>query len=913
MPANLPPGRDPGAFRSWFEDLRRKDPALHAELSRRLGERTAPTAGEVALEAAGGVGRLDVALETIVREGRPAVPVQDDRMARADGEVDAAAEVILARLRDAAPAIEPRIPCVGRIDVANLASGASFVGTGWLVDDGVVITNRHVAELIARWNDGAYVFLPGRFGEPLSVSLDYRHELGSGAAEPVPVAGVIWIEPDAKQADLALLQLAPGGTGRGRIPLAERDADPDTFVAVIGYPARAPAYLVPDQARMDRLYGATYEVKRVAPGQMGGESRGWATHDCTTLGGNSGSVVVDMARGEAVALHFAGQYLIENYAVPASQIRRYLRERPWQGGGRAGASETPAAAGVSVTIPLTITVTVGDPVVGGAAGGPPPAPSAPPPAPPAPPAATGAGGADGVRAAALALARERRGDGVLAVRPGYRMEGGRLTDTQCLVVAAHPARVDEVRARIPARHGGFPVEVRPASLRDQLGGGPEAVAEEAVTSVRYNDSDRTEEAFSFDWIDEEMGVLLHVGPERSWTVLAEFLAATRHELVSSMYEFHAAHVAAAVQRALEAGASLQLVLAQESRDHGAPAAGDFARAETFAAWARDHGDRFERVYVPKGAGGLVATSYHIKVTVRDGEAVWLSSGNWKRSSQPLIAPDRLNDPGAAGRAGNREWHAVIENPTLAQRLRNHILADLEQARVLGGTPEAVEPEMLVDVPMMQLEAVELEAAPQRVLEPRRIRRRVRVRPLLTPDRGGGVYGEAVLALVRSAKRQLVLQNQYVSLGDADGGYPRALVEALVAKSREIEDLRIVLCSGDGFWDDVSRLKALGMDVDRCIRRLPATHTKGIVADGKQVLVGSHNWSPLGVTLNRDASLLFDDEEVARYYLEAFEVDWARAPALAAHGAAAHEGARLAEGDRPPAGFARMPLSEYLEG
>src|SRR5262249_28818224 len=103
---------------------------------------------------------------------------------------------------------------------------------------------------------------------------------------------------------------------------------------VVGYPARAPSSVIPDQAWMDRLYAGHYDVKRIAPGKMGGLSHGWTTHDCTTLGGNSGSVVLDMKSGKAVALHFAGQYMVENYAVPASVVARYARNRPWQGTGR---------------------------------------------------------------------------------------------------------------------------------------------------------------------------------------------------------------------------------------------------------------------------------------------------------------------------------------------------------------------------------------------------------------------------------------------------------------------------------------------------------------------------------------------------------------------------------------------------
>ena len=51
------------------------------------------------------------------------------------------------------------------------------------------------------------------------------------------------------------------------------------------------------------------------------------------------------------------------------------------------------------------------------------------------------------------------------------------------------------------------------------------------------------------------------------------------------------------------------------------------------------------------------------------------------------------------------------------------------------------------------------------------------------------------------------------------------------------------------------------------------HTKGIVVDRKRILLGSQNWSNDGVSVNRDASLLFADEELAGYFAEIFEHDW----------------------------------------
>ena len=68
---------------------------------------------------------------------------------------------------------------------------------------------------------------------------------------------------------------------------------------------------------------------------------------------------------------------------------------------------------------------------------------------------------------------------------------------------------------------------------------------------------------------------------------------------------------------------------------GIGALGEHALSKAFDTW-RGTG-RFENIYVPEGNGGLDDNAYHIKVTVRDGAHVWLSSGNWTRTSQPLIA------------------------------------------------------------------------------------------------------------------------------------------------------------------------------------------------------------------------------------------------------------------------------------
>ena len=96
---------------------------------------------------------------------------------------------------------------------------------------------------------------------------------------------------------------------------------------MVGYPAFDPRN---DTAVQNTVFGGFYYVKRLQPGKLQkrgaidsfGKSVSAATHDSSTLGGNSGSALVDPATGQVVGLHFAGVYLEANYAVPTAELAR---------------------------------------------------------------------------------------------------------------------------------------------------------------------------------------------------------------------------------------------------------------------------------------------------------------------------------------------------------------------------------------------------------------------------------------------------------------------------------------------------------------------------------------------------------------------------------------------------------------
>jgi phosphatidylserine/phosphatidylglycerophosphate/cardiolipin synthase-like enzyme len=182
-----------------------------------------------------------------------------------------------------------------------------------------------------------------------------------------------------------------------------------------------------------------------------------------------------------------------------------------------------------------------------------------------------------------------------------------------------------------------------------------------------------------------------------------------------------------------------------------------------------------------------------------------------------------------------------------------------------------------------------------------------------------VYSEAVLDLIESARTSLLFQIPYIGMPAnprQNRGFIDQLIRALTAKLKSLDDARVLLRSGGQKFSAPAHaawfFKSKGVDIKNRVRVIEDHHTKGMIVDGRHVLVGSHNWSKPGVTLNRDASLLFDDEEVAQYYTEAFEIDWNRANPARPKRFRREAVVLEAVGDVPPPGFQRVPLSVVLQ-
>ncbi len=258
--------------------------------------------------------REEFALEAIIiPDKRPAIDIVDGTYTAAHADwLHLNEPATLARL-------EAAFPSIGRVEVPGHPT-APYGGTAFVVGDGLLMTNRHVAEMFSLGlGTRNLFFIPGR-----SSAVDFHRERGDTAHEPITATRLVMIHPFW---DMALFEI--DGLPAGHKPLTLDITDPEEFVgrdiAVVGYPAfdvRNPHDV------QQSVFGGTYGIKRLQPGKMRGRAKVTSydrlvsapTHDSSTLGGNSGSCVIDIATGRIVALHFGGRYLEANYAVASGDL-----------------------------------------------------------------------------------------------------------------------------------------------------------------------------------------------------------------------------------------------------------------------------------------------------------------------------------------------------------------------------------------------------------------------------------------------------------------------------------------------------------------------------------------------------------------------------------------------------------------
>lgn len=339
------------------------DPATDALRLKQLNATLAEVDPDLAEEARGTGVSLEsgspdsvVELESIIlRRARPVLKIRNNAtLIEFDDAEDST--IWRQRLSDAAGLLDVPIRGCGRIDLVG--GPIDWVGTGWLIGPGLLVTNRHVAvEFLTDTGSGMrFTEIDGR---PIRADVDFLREFDNEERASFELTDIVAVVP-APGPDVALFRVEPvseAGALARPLDLA-RQARTTRAAAVIGYPAFDSR--IPDIDLMQRIYGFEYNLKRLAPGAVTFIDGDRLFHNCTTLGGNSGSAVIDLDSGEALGLHFSGSFMRTNTAVPAETLRALIAQVHSGTSFRRRVSEAVPIPEVEVIVPLRITVGLGD-------------------------------------------------------------------------------------------------------------------------------------------------------------------------------------------------------------------------------------------------------------------------------------------------------------------------------------------------------------------------------------------------------------------------------------------------------------------------------------------------------------------------------------------------------------------------
>jgi endonuclease G, mitochondrial len=358
-------------LRRYNASVQQNDPKL-AEESRDTGAELEAFTAAPSPEAV----EKQIELESIVmRRQRPVLAIRDNvtELIFID---EADSEIWGERLKKARALLDSAIPAVGRIDLTG--ARLDWVGTGWLVAENIIVTNRHVANEFAARSEG-FAFKMGLNGQ-ISADVDFLQEIDNSKRLVFKLLKPLHIEePPGPDVAFFEIEIVSGNAKLAEpIDLATRIVNTEN-VATIGYPAYDSR--IPEPDLMERIYGRIYNKKRLAPGGVTQIESTRLCHNCTTLGGNSGSVVFDLTNGQAVGLHFSGSFLATNYAVRADVVKKLLdtlrtpaaaaRDPAARAAALSGGESSrllhPLSGGASLTFPLTLKISLSlDPARSGA-------------------------------------------------------------------------------------------------------------------------------------------------------------------------------------------------------------------------------------------------------------------------------------------------------------------------------------------------------------------------------------------------------------------------------------------------------------------------------------------------------------------------------------------------------------------
>jgi phosphatidylserine/phosphatidylglycerophosphate/cardiolipin synthase-like enzyme len=355
-------------------------------------------------------------------------------------------------------------------------------------------------------------------------------------------------------------------------------------------------------------------------------------------------------------------------------------------------------------------------------------------------------------------------------------------------------------------------------------------------------------------IFDNVTVTAFVSPDSSLEVFSGTVASAQHRVLLNVYELTSANITADLKDAHMRGLDVEVLL------EGGPVGGIPPPENAAIYRLNQSGIPVLEMAAPEG--GHAPYRYdHAKYVVIDDRAVLVTSENFGHTGFP-----------PAGETGNRGWGVVMEDPGLAA-----YFGDLYQTDTAG---PAVVPVYGSTGPEENYSVISREVT----FGPATFTG-ARVTPVIAPDTSA-----EITELLDSAQESIEIQQAYIT-NESKTRLNPYLASAINASRRGVH-VRVLL---DSYWyntedeadnDEMAalvnriaaseRLPLEARCADLAATGLEKIHTKGVIVDDRAVLVSSINWNTNSPGFNREAGVIIEQPEVARYFREVFDADWSPA-------------------------------------
>ena len=350
---------------------------------------------------------------------------------------------------------------------------------------------------------------------------------------------------------------------------------------------------------------------------------------------------------------------------------------------------------------------------------------------------------------------------------------------------------------------------------------------------------------------ENVAVTAFTAPDCAYDVFAAAVAGARHEILVNVYEFTDPAMAADLISARERGVAVTVLL------EGGPVGG-VPPEERAVAGALDRSGIAVLSMTTTDAAHAKYRYDHAKYIVIDGSTVLVGSENFKPGGYP-----------APGLQGNRGWGACLDDPGLAAYFREVFLLDAAGGDIvpLKGTGDELRTPRAPPY-TAEFAACRAEGA--------------RVTPVLSPD-----TSHLITLMIEGAEESIAIEQAYITNETACELNP--FLAAAINASRRGVGVRVLLdaawfnTEGDADNDEmvgvINRIAAAeGLPLEARLADLEANnlakiHNKGVVVDGRAVLVSSINWNANSPAFNREAGVIIEHPGIAAYYTRVFQDDW----------------------------------------